>query len=287
MRPPELSSTQSRYCVAAATAFQVKVGVVVAMLPDGVTSVAAPGGTALLTVNVSAPEVPPPGVGEKTVTDAVPAVAMSPAVIAACNWVLLTNVVTRAPLVHCTTDPLTKFVPFTVRVKAAAPAVALPGVSEPSVGTELLMVNVSAPEVPPPGVGENTVTDAVPAVAASLAGIAARNCVPLTNVVVRAAPFQRTTDPLTKFVPFTVRVKAAAPAVALPGVSEPIVGTGLLMVNVSAPEVPPPGVGENTVTDAVPAVATSLAGIAACNWVPLTNVVVRAPPFQRTTDPLT
>src|SRR5216117_4579877 len=149
------------------------------------------------------------------------------------------------------------------------------------------MVNVSAPEVPPPGVGENTVTDAVPAVATSLAGIAACNWVPLTNVVLRAPPFQRTTDPLTKFVPFTVSVKGAAPEVAVLGESEPSVGTGLLMVNVSAPEVPPRGVGDLTVTDAVPAVATSLAGIAACNWVPLTNVVVRAPPFQRTTDPLT
>src|SRR5207247_2555821 len=227
MRPPELSSTQSRYCVAAATAFQVKVGVVVAMLPDGVTSVAAPGGTALLTVNVSAPEVPPPGVGEKTVTDAVPAVAMSPAVIAACNWVLLTNVVTRAPLVHCTTDPLTKFVPFTVRDKGLPPVLAGLTSVAPRGGTGLLTVNVSAPEVPPPGVGENTVTDAVPAVATSLAGIAARNCVPLTNVVVRALLFHRTTDPLTKFVPFTVSVKAPVPAVALLGTSEASVGTGL------------------------------------------------------------
>src|SRR5438093_459200 len=44
MRPPELSSTQSRYCVASATAFQLKVGVAVAMLPEGATRVAAPGG---------------------------------------------------------------------------------------------------------------------------------------------------------------------------------------------------------------------------------------------------
>src|SRR5207247_10061452 len=162
MRPPELSSTQSRYCVAVATAFQLKVGVVVAMLPDGVTSVAAPGGTALLTVNVSAPEVPPPGVGEKTATDAVPAVAMSPAVIAACNWVLLTNVVTRAPLVHCTTDPLTKFVPFTVSVKAAAPAVALLGASEPSVGTGLAGAKVVTLGAPPPAAGGDRVRAAVP-----------------------------------------------------------------------------------------------------------------------------
>src|SRR5438046_9987740 len=192
MRPPELSSTQSRYCVAAATAFQVKVGVVVAMLPDGVTSVAAPGGTALLTVNVSAPEVPPPGVGEKTVTDAVPAVATSPAGIAACNWVPLTNVVVRALLFHRTTDPLTKFVPFTVSVKAPVPAVALLGTSEPSVGTGLagtLIVNVSAFELPPPGGGVDTRTEAVPAVAMSAAVIVARSWVALTKVVVRAFAF--------------------------------------------------------------------------------------------------
>src|SRR5437867_3195363 len=52
-RPPELSSSHSRYCVARATAVQVEVGVVVAMLPAGVTRVAAPGGGVPCTVNVS------------------------------------------------------------------------------------------------------------------------------------------------------------------------------------------------------------------------------------------
>src|SRR6059036_495412 len=50
MRPPELSSTHSRYAVAAATAFHVKVGVAVVMLPDGATSVAGPGGGVPATV---------------------------------------------------------------------------------------------------------------------------------------------------------------------------------------------------------------------------------------------
>src|SRR2546428_171890 len=50
MRPPELSSTHSRYCVALATAFHVNVGVDVAMLPDGASSVAAPGGGVPATV---------------------------------------------------------------------------------------------------------------------------------------------------------------------------------------------------------------------------------------------
>src|SRR5271156_3705051 len=50
-------------------------------------------------------------------------------------------------------------------------------------------VKVTAPDVPPPGVGLNTVTDGVPPLAVSLAGTAAVNCVALTNVVVKAAPF--------------------------------------------------------------------------------------------------
>ena len=82
----------------------------------------------------------------------------------------------------------------------------------------------------------------------SLAGMAAVNCVLLRNVVVRSAPFQRTTEPEAKFVPFTVRVRSAPPAVALEGDKEVGLGTGLLMVKGVALEVPPPGAGLNTVT---------------------------------------
>ena len=58
-------------------------------------------------------------------------------------------------------------------------------------------------------------------------------------------------------MPVTVRVKAALPAVALEGVSFVSAGIGLLMSNVFALEVPPPGVGLNTVTCALPAVLMS------------------------------
>jgi hypothetical protein len=46
--------------------------------------------TVQFVVKVRAVEVPPPGVGLNTVTAAVPAAAMSAAVIVAVNWVALT-----------------------------------------------------------------------------------------------------------------------------------------------------------------------------------------------------
>ena len=90
--------------------------------------------------------------------------------------------------------------------------------------------------------------------------------------MLRADPFQLTTEPLTKPVPLTVRVKALPPAVALAGARLVIVGTGLgaLMAKGFAVDVPPPGEGLKTVTWAVPAVAMSAAVIAAVNCVALT-----------------
>src|ERR1019366_8782098 len=129
-----------------------------------------------------------------------------------------------------TTEPFTNPFPFTVKVKAPAPAVAEEGDSVGIVGAGLaaaLMVKPELPEVPPPGAGLNTVTWAVPAVPMSEALIAAVTCVPLTYVVVRFVPFQFTTEPLTNPLPFTVRAKAPAPAVAQEGDNDVIDGTGL------------------------------------------------------------
>ena len=89
-------------------------------------------------------------------------------------------------------------------------------------------------------------------------------------MVVRLAPFHCTFDPLTKLVPVTVKVNAAPPAVALVGDSVVSVGAGLLMVNRSEPEAPPPGAGLTTATPGVPAVAMSVAGTAAYKRVALT-----------------
>ncbi len=126
----------------------------------------------------------------------------------------------------------------------------------------------------------NTVTEAVPDVAMSEAGIAAVNLVEETKVVVRLLPFHCTTESEVKRLPLTVSVNPGLPALADAGLSFVVVGTGLFMVRVWAFEVPPPGTGLNTVICAVPAVAMSEAGIAAVNWVADTYVVVRFAPFH-------
>jgi hypothetical protein len=86
------------------------------------------------------------------------------------------------------------------------------------------MVKVSGWDVPPPG--ETTSTGSEPAAARSAAAIAACSWAPLTNVVGRDEPFQRTSDPMTKPLPFTVSVKPARPSAARVGVMLRTTGTG-------------------------------------------------------------
>ena len=90
-------------------------------------------------------------------------------------------------------------------------------------------------------------------------------------MVVRATPFQFTTEPLTKPVPLTARLNADPPAVALDGERLLLVGTGLeaLTLKTTAADVPPPGAVLKTVTWAVPELAMSVAVIAAVNCVAL------------------
>ena len=69
----------------------------------------------------------------------------------------------------------------------------------------------------------------------------------------------------------TVRVNPDPPAVALEGLRLVRTGTGFsgFIVKVNALEMPPPGAGLNTVTDADPATAMSAAVIDAVNWLAL------------------
>jgi hypothetical protein len=88
-------------------------------------------------------------------------------------------------------------------------------------------VKFIALEEPPPGEGLVTLTAITPDEAMAAAGIAAVNCVALTNVVVRAVPPKLTTEAAMKFVPLTVSVNAAPPAMAVFGEIAMIVGVGL------------------------------------------------------------
>lgn len=72
-----------------------------------------------------------------------------------------------------------------------------------------------------------TVMVNVPAVAMSLCGIDAVNCVELPYVVVLSEPLNRTREFVTKFVPFTVKVNPALPTFLLVGEMLVVVGAGL------------------------------------------------------------
>ena len=102
----------------------------------------------------------------------------------------------------------------------------------------------------------------LPAAAILAAGTAADNCVGLTYVVTSEVPFHLMVELVTKLVPVAVKVNAPEPAIAVLGSMLVKVGTGLVLVivNVSALLVPPPGNGVNTVTGAVPVEAILAAG---------------------------
>jgi hypothetical protein len=72
-------------------------------------------------------DVPPPGAGLVTVTEAVCAAATSAALMVAVNCELETKVVTRGLPSQFTVDPGTKPVPFTVTVKPPLPGATASG----------------------------------------------------------------------------------------------------------------------------------------------------------------
>ena len=116
------------------------------------------------------------------------------------------------------------------------------------------------------------------------AGIEVVSCVLLTKVVVRLLPLKRMMVVLRKPVPFTVKVNEEPPADLVVGEMLVIVGGVRLTVRFTAVEVPPTGVGLNTVMAFVPTAATSAAVICAVNCALLTKVVVRLLPFSRTME---
>jgi len=108
----------------------------------------------------------------------------------------------------------------------------------------------------------------VPLCEKSVAGIVAVNVVALINVVGSGEPFTSTFEDELKFVPDTFKVKLALLGATLVGERLPMVGKGLLTVNVVTTDGLPPGF--TTVTKGVPPTAIALAGIDADNCVGLT-----------------
>jgi hypothetical protein len=87
--------------------------------------------------------------------------------------------------------------------------------------------------------------------------------------VVLSAPFHLILLVDTKFEPVTVKVKAEPPAYPEVGLILEIDGTmgAAVIVKVLDPEIPPPGVGLNTVIVADPADIMSVEVISAFSWV--------------------
>lgn len=163
--------------------------------------------------------------------------------------------------------PWTKFVPLTVSVNAVVPTAEL-GLSEVSVGalTVKLLAVETAVEAP-----FWTVTLCAPSVTSSAGATGAVNWLELTYVVVSGELPQYTVDawvpfvPLTKFVPFTVRVMVLPlPATAELGLSDVIVGP--FTVNEMAFEAVAPD-ALMTVTFTAPDVASSVEVTAAVSEV--------------------
>ena len=127
-----------------------------------------------------------------------------------------------------------QFVPITVTVVAPLPAFMSDGLIEVTwvlSSARSRSGNAEFADVPP-GSGLVTVMLAVPTVVMSLARIAAVNLEEVTNVVVRTFPLN-TVAPLTNPVPFTVRVNATPPAIALFGESKVTTGTAFVPVPLS------------------------------------------------------
>ena len=228
-------------------------------------------------------DVPPPGVGVDTLTWAVPTEAISAAEIAALSCVALENVVGLPLPFHSTIEQGTKLLPVTFSVNPAAPAVALvcESVVITGAGSEVgdVMEKFTEVEVTADGKLETEIGTVVPGEAVSGAGIAAVSWVGLTNVVGRSDPFQLTTDPLTKLVPFTVRVKPAGLQYDVED-AEIEVTVGAETVNVAPADVPPTGPSVNKKTVVSPAARRSPAGTIALRyagtvWVAGTYVVAR------------
>ena len=175
--------------------------------------------------------------------------------------------VVRSSPFQRTFDVERKFDPFTESVNEASPTVIEHGEIELIIGIGLITVKFCELDVPPPGRGLKTVIENGPAVVRFAAGTDALICVVLTNVVIRSVLFQRTLEVETKFDPVRLRMKVLLPTKVEVGEIVFSNGVGLVIEKLVDTEVPPPGMGLNTLIGIIPAEARLVAGTAATNCV--------------------
>lgn len=135
-------------------------------------------------------------------------------------------------------------------------------------GGALATVNALTFDVPFAAVSLRTVTATLATTAICDAVTCAVNCVGESNVVGIAVPFHNTFAVGAKFVPVMVNWKPGLPAVRLDGASETIVGAvWSVTVNCTTAEPASPLEGSAAVTEELPGVARSDAGIVAVSEV--------------------
>jgi len=176
---------------------------------------------------------------------------------------------------HITVATLAKYVPVTVSVNGAAPAEAADELNDVMVGAPT--TNEAPADTDPPGLVTVMLGETALAICAAVTGAVSE--VALTQVVVNAVVPHFTVEPLTKFVPFTVRVNPASPAAAETGLRLVIVGTpGFIVKGMEADVVRSP---LNTVTGTDPALAIVAWAIEAVSRPPFTNTVgITGVPFH-------
>jgi hypothetical protein len=171
--------------------------------------------------------------------------------------------VTSATPFHFTTLFGSNFVPVTVMVVLDEPATIGLGETDVSAGTGFTALIATPADVPPPGAGVVTVSIVETGAATYALGTVAFNDVAEEYVVVSETPFQFTTLFDSKFVPVTVTTAFAEPTRIDFGLTDVKVGTGLVTVNVTEADVPPPGVGVCTEILNAPAASRSPSGTVA------------------------
>jgi len=185
-------------------------------------------GSGFCTLSGSAPDVPPPGAGVKTLIARLPAACRSTAGTEAMSEVALLNVVGMATPFTSAIELFTNPEPVRTTLRLDTPAVTLLGETLVSTGTGFpdVTCNGSEADVPPPGAGFTTSINSVPGTARAAAGIVAVTWVALTNVVVALLPLNWTVQVLTKPVPVTVRMRSGLPAGIEDGERRVITGSG-------------------------------------------------------------